>query len=264
MSTADESTASTPTSERSLAAKTVAARPSEAAILGLDNVVLELPLAGVGSRILAVVIDSALLFLLLSAWWLIGAVTGAYLELGMGWLYALITLGAFLMQWGYFSILEIQMDGQTPGKRALDLRVVTHHGGRASTSAILVRNFLRGVDALVGFLIMAIDGRSRRLGDFVAGTLVVHERDPILRQELRLRRLPTSWGAREAAVVESFLLRAERLEPPRAEDFARRLLVGIDRLEPGFLAGAGVEPTSGANAVVALRRALGADEAAAP
>ena len=172
-----------------------------------------------------------------------------------GWAMAILGIGAFMLQWGYFAVLEIAMDGQTPGKLAVGLRVVSYRAGKPSAAAILVRNFLRSIDLAVGLPVMAVDRRARRLGDFIAGTLVVHHRDPSL-GEGRLRRLPAGWGAREIAVVESFLGRAAIMDIARAWNLATQLLDWIDQQEPDFL------PADWKNApdpILTLREALAAE-----
>ena len=213
--------------------------PTGAEILGLDNVPLELPVAGVGSRTLAALLDYLMLLAILGVFWTGGIVTLGFFDVGQAWLWVILSFGTFLIQWGYFTVLEIAMQGQTPGKNAVGLRVVSYHGGRASTGALLMRNLVRAVDVVFGLPAMAVDGRARRLGDMAAGTLVVHQRQPSDDDEVELRRVPASWGARELVVVESFLRRAPRMEPPRAQALADKLLRWIERREGAFVAAAG-------------------------
>ncbi len=227
--------------------------PSDAAIYGLDNVRLELPFAGIGSRTLAAALDHCLLAMLQLVWIFGGAVFLGMFGLG-GWGIGLLLVGFFLLQWGYFAGFEIVLDGQTPGKLAVGLRVVSHRGGRSTAAAFLVRNFLRSFDYFIGLPLMAVDRHARRLGDLVAGTLVVHHRRSA-EGEVELGRLPASWGAREVVVVESFLRRASAMETQRAERLAARLLDWIERREPDFWAA--IEPTAAAGGrVAALRQAL--------
>lgn len=227
---------------------------SEPAILGLDNVRLELPIATVGSRTLAAIVDYFLLSMLLLVW--LGGALAILARVGLstGWTIAILSFGSFLLQWGYFAALEIAMDGRTPGKLLAGLRVVSHRGGRASAGAMLVRNLLRTLDVLVGLVLMAIDRRARRLGDFVAGTLVVHHRPEA--DETRLRRHPPGWGAREVAVAESFLRRADLLEPERAATLAGRLLDAIREREPAFWAEVEPELVQTPDRVLMLRQVL--------
>lgn len=227
----------------------------DAAILGLDNVRLELPLAGIGSRTLAALLDYLMLTFLMILWLLGGLITLGFFEVAGGWVVAVLLIGAFLLQWGYFAVLEIVMDGQTPGKLAVGLRVVSHRAGKPSAAAILVRNFLRTIDVWFGLPVMAVDRRARRLGDFIAGTLVVHHREPSV-EEVRLRRLPSGWGAREIAVVESFLGRAAVMETERAWGLARQLLDWIEQQEPDFLP---ADWTSTPDPILTLRTALAAE-----
>lgn len=216
----------------------------ETAILGLDNVRLDLPIAGVGTRTLAAILDYALLLAILVLWWTGGLVTLDLLGLGPGWGgWAVLILGTFLIQWSYFAALEIVMKGCTPGKNALGLRVVSYHGGHASHGAILMRNLIRAVDLVFGLAFMAVDARSRRLGDMAGGTLVVHQHPPGDAEDVRLGRLPPGWGAREVVVVESFLRRTARMEPQRAQAMAGKLLSWIARQEKEFVEAAGETET---------------------
>lgn len=212
---------------------------SAGAILGLDNVRLELPLAGVGSRTLAAFLDYLMLLALLGLWWTVGLVSTGLLGMGQGWMLALLMLGSFLIQWSYFAVLELIMDGQTPGKNLLGIRVVSAHGGRTSFGAIIVRNLIRAVDIVFGLACMAIDHRSRRLGDMAAGTLVIHQRAPGEDEEIHLGRLPEGWSGREIVVVESFLRRASRMEPEIAQGLADKLLRWITAQQEAFVEEAG-------------------------
>lgn len=225
-----------------------AAEPAD--ILGLDNVRLDLPLAGVGSRLLAFTLDQLALSIVLLLF-LIGMVSvSALTEIAAGWLAAAATLGAFAIQWGYFSVCEILMDGKTPGKMAIGLRTVSHLGGRPSTGAILTRNFLRSFDLFIGLPIMVLDRRWRRLGDLVASTLVVHDRHEA---SLRLGRMPPFFGPREIAVAESLLRRAETMETDIALELSSRLLAWVERRDPEWVAEASAGE-SGTEALDSLGR----------
>jgi hypothetical protein len=102
-------------------------------------------------------------------------------------------------------------------------------------AALLIRNAVRSVDLLTGVPLMAIDPRSRRLGDRLAGTLVLHAR-AAPKTEVLSRRLPRGWGPREAAVLENFLRRAPGLDPGRRDALARQLVAAIDAADPEYLA----------------------------
>ena len=80
---------------------------------------------------------------------------------------------------GAIRCLRGDVDGQTPGKRVMELRVVAADGAPIGWMASFVRNLLRTVDALpvgyaVGLITSLGDPWGRRLGDMVAGTVVVH------------------------------------------------------------------------------------------
>ncbi len=214
-------------------------------LLGLDNVRLDLPLAGAPSRILAAFVDHFLLFLVQVATSFGGAALAALLEIDGGWAVGLVILLFFLLQWGYFAGFEIALAGRTPGKMLMGLRAVSTLGGRPSASAFLIRNFLRNFDLVIGVPLMFIDRRHRRLGDLVAGTLVVHHRPERAEEEAVTFRHPDDWNAREVAVVESFLRRAEFLESDRAQDMAERLLVWALRRSPELSAAEGPESGPG-------------------
>src|SRR5689334_3361321 len=99
---------------------------SDESILGLDNIRLELPVAGVGSRVLAGVLDYLVVGLLVLVWSLL--CTFVLPALG-NWGISLLIVGVFLIEWGYFAASEIATGGQTLGKKALHLQVVTAEGG---------------------------------------------------------------------------------------------------------------------------------------
>lgn len=222
-------------------------------ILGLDNIRLDLPVAGLGSRSLAAFLD----YLILVAVGLLWSLFVAFLVSRLSPALAAVLLlgGLFLLQWGYFAGLEIAMGGRTPGKLALRLRVVTAEGGTPGVAAFLIRNMVRVFDLVIGVVLMAIDPLSRRLGDRLAGTLVVHDRRPETGPVLG--RVPPGWSPRELAVVETFLARAGTLEDTALSwEMADRILDRIRRDAPELLAG--LDPR--ADPVAAVRRALQAEE----
>jgi uncharacterized RDD family membrane protein YckC len=215
--------------------------PDAGTVLSLDNVPVELPVARVGSRVLAAVLDYLLLFVLLIGWTFGVVILAAALKLRPGWGIAVMLIGSFGLEYGYFALQEVFFDGRTVGKRVFGLRVVARDGAAAGNGALLVRNLVRLLDILFGVPLMALDPLSRRLGDRLAGTLVVHQRDEA--EELVLARLPAGWGAAEARLVESYLRRAGELEPEARLQLARRFERWVDERSPGFLPGsAGVDP----------------------
>ena len=87
----------------------------------------------------------------------------------------------FVVLWGYYLLFEGLSDGQTPGKRMLRLRAVRDGGYSVGFPASAVRNLLRIIDLqpvftyLVGITSVAVSKSGQRLGDLVAGTIVVRE-----------------------------------------------------------------------------------------
>ncbi len=151
-----------------------------------EQIALELPLAGIGSRFLAIALDTLLQTLL----YVIGAIV--FLVIVPSGTFAIPgvppTLGPalgifflFCVYWGYFAIFEALWKGQTPGKKLAGIRVIKESGRPITAFESIARNFLRAVDGLpgiygVGLVCMMLNQQHRRLGDFVAGTIVVHEK----------------------------------------------------------------------------------------
>ena len=151
-----------------------------------EQIALELPLAGIGSRFLAIAIDTLIQFALYLITGLIfiftmplGSSVFMFLPKLIGPALAIFIL--FAIYWGYFAIFEIIWKGQTPGKRFAGIRVIKESGRPINAFESVGRNLLRAVDVLpgvygVGVVCMMCNRQSRRLGDFVAGTVVVHEK----------------------------------------------------------------------------------------
>ena len=147
-------------------------------VLTTEKVPFRYRVAGPGSRFLAWMIDAALIAVVgEAAAMFLGVVEQGREGLGS----ALIVLGIFALNWGYFLLFEWLWSGQTPGKRLLGIRVIRRRGTAVSFWQSAVRNILRFVDAplvpgfyFLGFAVAACNRESRRLGDFAADTLVVH------------------------------------------------------------------------------------------
>ena len=156
-----------------------------------EQIVLELPLAGIGSRFLGLVIDTLIQFVL----YIIGALAvgfsaalagaagiGRYLRwIPVSWAPAVAILFMFSVYWGYFAFFEILWKGQTPGKRLAKIRVIKESGRPINAYEAIARNLLRAIDGLpgmygVGIVCMMLNSQNRRIGDYVAGTVVVHDK----------------------------------------------------------------------------------------
>jgi uncharacterized RDD family membrane protein YckC len=167
-----------------------------------EQVELHFPVAGVGSRFLAILTDTVLqaiaylvlfLFLALVVSGAKRSDVGAMSDNAAKWFVAAVVLIHFLLFWGYFSLFEAFWNGQTPGKRLLKIRVIKDSGRQITLFEALARNLLRVIDMLpaiylVGVISMVCNKAQKRLGDFVAGTIVVHERcdeQPLLNHNSR-------------------------------------------------------------------------------
>src|SRR3984957_7018308 len=145
-----------------------------------EGVPLSFVLAGLGSRASAYLIDvlvqvivDLIAFLALSA--LVFSSTSAYVEAGI---YSLIL---FVVTFGYFVMFETLDSGRSLGKRALGIRVTRIDGSGVTFRASLVRNLLRvlyvvPIFYLVDALLILASKRNQRLGDLLAGTLVIRDR----------------------------------------------------------------------------------------
>jgi uncharacterized RDD family membrane protein YckC len=144
-----------------------------------EHVEVRLEPAGAGSRFLAIMIDS---LVTKGAPLLIIRFGLALLPRGIT--YALYVTTAFILTWGWHVYFETRRGGRSPGKRALGLRVVDARGLPISLHQSVVRNIVRALDFAPAFYGVAtitslIDPHRRRLGDLVAGTLVIREAKPL-------------------------------------------------------------------------------------
>jgi uncharacterized RDD family membrane protein YckC len=155
-----------------------------------EQVALRFPVAGVGSRFLAVLIDTLLqiavyiaiiLILVLIASSAPKTAAGQLSRNAEKWLIAILIFIHFILYWGYFTLFEAFKNGQTPGKMVFKLRVIQDSGRQITFFEAMTRNLIRVIDLLPGFYLagvvaMLCNRRHKRLGDLAAGTLVVHER----------------------------------------------------------------------------------------
>jgi uncharacterized RDD family membrane protein YckC len=148
---------------------------------------LEFPLAGIGSRFLALALDS---LMQMAAFWILFMIAVAALWasiatiMGKQWVIAALIFVGFLVWTGYYAFFETIWNGQTPGKRWTHLRVIKDNGRSISVYDAILRNLLRAVDMLptfyaTGVITMIISRENKRVGDYAAGTVVIHEK-PLL------------------------------------------------------------------------------------
>lgn len=150
-----------------------------------ELVAIEMPLAGIGSRFIAILVDyliwGAAFFLIIAMGAIIISAVHFLGRVSANWAVGIFVLIVFLLQWGYFALFEAFGNGRTPGKRVAKIRVIHQSGRGISFIESLARNLVRFVDYMPGFYAVGVvaifvSRRHQRLGDMVAGTLVVRDR----------------------------------------------------------------------------------------
>jgi uncharacterized RDD family membrane protein YckC len=156
-----------------------------------EHVELQFALATIGNRFLACAVDHVIqVFSSIIVYFIArnfspelrsneSAVFGAEGEINQ-LIMALAIIASFLIYFGYFIFFETVWSGQTPGKRWLKLRVIQEDGRPINFFAALLRNLIRLVDMFplysIGIVSIFASSRAKRLGDYVANTVVVKER----------------------------------------------------------------------------------------
>jgi len=189
-----------------------------------EGIALQLRAAGAMARAAAWLLDAIIRIGLM---WAVAVVIGVLGSSGMG-LYLLTLFGVL---WLYPVLFEVLRDGQTPGKRVMRLRVVNANGTPVTWIASIVRNLMRTVDMLplcyaFGLVSCLADPRGRRLGDLVAGTLVVHVDAPTSHAgapTVPIVHAPLPLLAQERAAVIEFAERSAQLTTERQEELAALL-----------------------------------------
>lgn len=185
-----------------------------------ERVQVSLPIAGIGTRAMAYLVDLAILFAALMVVFFVTSLVIPDMlkavEVLSGVERAVGGLLIFAALWGYWTTMEIVWRGQTIGKRLLRIRVVKADGSPVGIFESAVRNLLRIVDFFpvcypAGLITMLIDTRHRRLGDLLAGTMLVREEKIDLKRYAAARASQLS--AQELEVVTGFLARFDALEP---------------------------------------------------
>lgn len=198
-----------------------------------ERVSLELPIAGIGSRTGAYLVDAAAIFFFWLTCYFVFSFAVPDLELFYSGLSGLVRtlalLGLFATQWIYWTASEVLWNGQTFGKRVAGIRVVREDGSPVGFFESAVRNLLRMVDFLpafyaVGVLCMLITKQNRRLGDIAAGTLLVRTEkislDRYAWKDPGAHASSHALTAQETELVLSFLERANALAPEARQRLA--------------------------------------------
>jgi uncharacterized membrane protein SpoIIM required for sporulation len=243
-----------------------------------ELVVLSYTVAGLGSRVYAGAIDLLICIVMfvtvLFALVFLGATASIMRPMqaapSTAWVTAVLVLAQFTILWGYYVLFEGLRDGQTPGKRAVGLRVVRDGGYSVGFASSAVRNLMRIIDSqpfftyLFGMAGVALSKSGKRLGDVIAGTLVVREalvrqpatppRGPASPDEPTSAPLSTTLTDAEFQILERWSERRASLEPERRRQLTTQVAT---RLRQTALSG--VEEESNEAALVRL---LAAERAA--
>jgi len=150
-----------------------------------ELVAIQMPIAGIGSRFIALLVDyliwipGILIVGRLFAYFLPSL--SAFNKLSEQWAFAIYLFLIFLFNWGYFTLFEAFWNGRTPGKRVARIRVIERSGRPIGLFESMARNFIRYVDQIpffyaVGAIAIFVTKDHQRLGDLAAGTLVVRDR----------------------------------------------------------------------------------------
>lgn len=150
-----------------------------------ELVAIQMPIAGIGSRFIALLVDyliwipGILIVGRLFAYFLPSL--SAFNKLSEQWAFAIYLFLIFLFNWGYFTLFEAFWNGRTPGKRVARIRVIERSGRPIGLFESMARNFIRYVDQIpffyaVGAIAIFVTEEHQRLGDLAAGTLVVRDR----------------------------------------------------------------------------------------
>lgn len=186
-----------------------------------EGVTLYLRIAGVVPRAAAWAVDAVIRFFLAM---IVLSILGAVGKGGMG----IALMFIFVVYWFYPVLFEVLNRGRTPGKILMNLRVVNDNALPVGWMASLNRNLLRTVDmfpVLYGFglVSMLLDRDFRRLGDRVAGTLVVHDGRPHRSSVPKVTRAavpPVPLGTEDQVALLSFAERTGYLTAERQNELA--------------------------------------------
>lgn len=226
-----------------------------------ENISFQYEVAGPFRRLPAFLIDLAVRF----AAWAFFLIVLTFLNIGTGFgdelLIALWLLAWFVLEWFYGGLLEAYWNGQTFGKRALGLRVLSIDGQPINGLQAVMRNLLRLADmmpliplgvgtpgessimlptCLIGLVTPLVNARYQRLGDLVSGTMVVVEGSQRRGQVVQLdepgipqlaEELPADFvvSRKLSQALATYVERRRFLPPGRRQDIARHVAAPLAR-----------------------------------
>ena len=187
-----------------------------------DNIQVEYRLAGAGSRVGAAVIDAmiqmgAFTVVILAALWILFGFNRDNLIItfgGMANVMAVVLLLYFIIFFGYFIIFEIFMKGRTPGKKVLGLRTIRANGQPITFIQSIIRNIVRlFIDNMgIGVIMMLLTKNHTRLGDMLAGTIVISENPSKYSTKSLVWKPEDDVNERTAAINPEYPLTSEEYE----------------------------------------------------
>jgi uncharacterized RDD family membrane protein YckC len=216
-----------------------------------ENVEFTCELAGLGSRFLAYSVDSVLqiafLAIVLSTIAVVEALWPQHgideilqaLQWGRHVIIVALLLFCSAIFLGYYIFFEAISGGQTPGKRMLGIRVIRDDGSPVKVYESAVRNFFRVIDFLpfgnaLGIILILLGGRRQRLGDIVAGTIVVrtaHEGGLSFLPEMEVEAGPpinlVKMTEEDYSLVRLFLMRRDSLKAADRMSLAQKLALPL-------------------------------------
>jgi uncharacterized RDD family membrane protein YckC len=182
-----------------------------------EFVSLNYQIAGLGSRGAAMLIDQLLLLVANMVIYLIFLMANVsdIFYLSDSWVpIAVAIILVFIINWGYFFVAEFFFGGKTLGKKLIGIRVIQENGHSITLLSSLIRNLLRIIDMLptsyfLGMVFIFFHSKHKRLGDMVAGTIVVHERGAKKEGTSKIDKEILRRGlTKDSLVLEDFALRS--------------------------------------------------------
>jgi uncharacterized RDD family membrane protein YckC len=209
-------------------------------IAGLTGVDITLDIAGVGSRSYAFIIDwhirllAALAWIAVTAMLVVAHIIGPHANNPLRMFF--VWVPALCIYFLYHPVLEMALQGRTPGKRMAGVRLVTRSGATPSLGALFVRNLFRLIDSLpslyvIGLLTCLLTEQRVRFGDMAAGTLLVLDAPAAARSlaQIGSRVADTGLPPDVIELVEDVLARWDSLDTDRRSALARTILSRVDK-----------------------------------
>jgi len=208
-----------------------------------ESVELEFTLAGIGNRAYALMIDyliwGAILIAVLFTWGILSTqIPEDIISEISPWIFAITLLIIFFIYVGYFVFFETIWQGQTPGKRFVKVRVIQDSGKPIGIQQATLRALLRPIDdtLFIGVLLIVFNGKEKRLGDLLAGTIVVQEERNITKDKFVISDQAQAVASQlleesniaallpdDFAVIREYLKRRREMEPIAKLELSRKL-----------------------------------------